>query len=403
MLITEGDKDRAYEKERLEEAQSFCDMKKLPKELTRAILTHIKYHCQYNYVFNDNDLLQSLPPYLQSDIHQYLAHRILSQIDMFKSLNKSILGQIALKMRSISCNEDYELFKLRDRAKEIYIQRTGVSTMRFYDKRQQKVIQLKRGHVFGEYSILSPKRKVSVECSTWSEFYILKVNDILNILKNEYPSTWINKWKTIRKVVSNNNYVTNKRFKIRKIRYKNHHKILSDHNLHHQTVTSDQMEDKEKDNLTENVLNLNNKLSTFLQGASTVKTARFHGRKSVQTEWDGSIPANVTSTLNTPINKATEPTDELIASEIASAQKSKTTTMTVIKEDGTFHDDNVDIVSTDLVELQRSQSEPQSSVGIFEKTFLFKQNSSIRHRTMNSGLNILNAIFIIFTYAYINI
>ncbi len=52
VLITEGDKIKSYELEKLEEAQSFCEKKKLPKELTRGILTHIRYHCTYNYVFD---------------------------------------------------------------------------------------------------------------------------------------------------------------------------------------------------------------------------------------------------------------------------------------------------------------------------------------------------------------
>eukprot|EP01084_Bolivina_argentea_P255387 429528_1 len=401
VLITDGDKDKAYESARLHEAQSFCEIKKLPKELTRAILTHVRYHCQYNYVFNSNDLIKSLPPYLQTDIHKYLSRVILSQIDIFKNLNKSILGQIALKMRSISCNEDYELFKLGDKAQGIYIQRTGVATMRFYgENNNKKIIKLKRGHVFGEYAFISPKRKISVECNTWSEFYILQINDILNILKHEYPSTWINKWKIMRKIVIKNNYITNKKYKIRKIKYKNHQKLFSDHNLHHQTMLSipdinevetDNNNVNKKNNDNENILNLNNKLSTFLHGASTVKTARFHGRKSIQTEWDGSIPSNI-NTINVSKNKLITNSketeikcDEIIISQIK-------TPMTVINEHGTFHDDvrlkdnnDINIQSTDLIELQMSQSEPYSSVGIFEKTFLFKQNSSIRHRTMSSA------------------
>ena len=73
VLITEGDKIKSYELEKLEEAQSFCEKKKLPKELTRAILTHIRYHCNYNYVFDESELISSLPPYLQNDIHSFLA------------------------------------------------------------------------------------------------------------------------------------------------------------------------------------------------------------------------------------------------------------------------------------------------------------------------------------------
>ena len=47
-LITEGDRIKSVEIQKLEEAQAFCDQKKLPRELSRAVLTHIRYHCGYN-------------------------------------------------------------------------------------------------------------------------------------------------------------------------------------------------------------------------------------------------------------------------------------------------------------------------------------------------------------------
>ena len=81
-----------------------------------------RYHCGYNYVFDESDLISTLPPYLQNDVHSFLARTILMQMDIFKSIKKNleILGQISLKMRSISCNENFKLFKKNDRAKEIY-------------------------------------------------------------------------------------------------------------------------------------------------------------------------------------------------------------------------------------------------------------------------------------------
>ena len=42
-LITEGDRIKGVEIQKLEEAQAFCDQKKLPRELSRAILTHIRF------------------------------------------------------------------------------------------------------------------------------------------------------------------------------------------------------------------------------------------------------------------------------------------------------------------------------------------------------------------------
>lgn len=156
-LITEGDRIKSLKYQKLEEAQAFCDQKKLPRELSRAIYTHLRYHCGYNYLFDSEELISSLPPYLQNDIHSFLAQSILMQLDFFEPISKAqriqILGQIALKMRSISCNENYCLYQKGDRAKEIYIQRTGKSVVDYHDGQKET---LERGAVIGMCSCIQP-------------------------------------------------------------------------------------------------------------------------------------------------------------------------------------------------------------------------------------------------------
>eukprot|EP01084_Bolivina_argentea_P200585 342997_1 len=85
VLITEGDRIKSYERDKLEEAQSFCERKKLPKELTHAILTHIRYHFSYNYVFDESDVLALLPSYLQHDINVYVSKQFLLQLKIFQN------------------------------------------------------------------------------------------------------------------------------------------------------------------------------------------------------------------------------------------------------------------------------------------------------------------------------
>ena len=187
-LITEGDKVKLFKDEKLEEAQFFCDQKRLPQSLARAVMTHTRYHCDYNYVFDESDLLYSLPPQLRDEIQHYLGRNILYQIDFFKGIDECVLGEMSLRMRSISCNEGYDLFKKGDRGKHIYIQRTGTSVLKNAKRGPQTL--LKRGSVCGELALIYPKRKKTVTCRTWSEFHVLAVEDIIYVLQSEYPATW---------------------------------------------------------------------------------------------------------------------------------------------------------------------------------------------------------------------
>lgn len=262
-LITEGDRIKSVEIQKLEEAQAFCDHKKLPRELSRAVLTHIRYHCGYNYVFDESELISSLPPYLQNDIHSFLAQTILMQIDIFKSFKKSpqILGQISLKMRSISCNENYCLYKKGDRAKEIYIQRTGESSLDYHDGSSRR---LKRGDVIGERSIISPKRKSTVICDTFSEFYILSVQDIVTILQTEYPTTWTKRWRKIVKELKES--MKRNKKQIRTVDFDKHktdsHHIKTRSNDENNTNNNTKLKDRSFDSLLDS-MDIENKTQHF--------------------------------------------------------------------------------------------------------------------------------------------
>merc|ERR1719361_956818 len=182
-LVMEGDRTDSILRDKLDDATAFCDQKRFPPQLTRAILTHIQYHVAHNYVFEEDELIDSLPPNIQKEIHQRLAQSVLTQIDFFNSFQRSVgmketLGEIALKMRSVSCNEGRPLFSIGDRAKEIYIQRSGKSMMVFPDGTSQ---QLRRGDVVGEAAVFSPKRRFTVSCATFCEFYILNIRDVIGV------------------------------------------------------------------------------------------------------------------------------------------------------------------------------------------------------------------------------
>ena len=83
----------------------------------------------------------------------------------------------------------YKLFESGNIGKELFIQRTGSSKL-YHNGKTNDYRILKRGDVCGENIILSRKRVNTLQCITWSEFYILNISDIVQVLKNNYdPKT----------------------------------------------------------------------------------------------------------------------------------------------------------------------------------------------------------------------
>ena len=64
-LLADGDRVRAEQNEKIEQAQQFCAAKKFPKDLSHAVITHTKYHCKHNFLFDEATILSHLPTYLK--------------------------------------------------------------------------------------------------------------------------------------------------------------------------------------------------------------------------------------------------------------------------------------------------------------------------------------------------
>ena len=100
----------------------------------------------------ESEILNILPSYLQHDIHTYVSKQFLMQLNIFRNewieLPDFIIGLIAVKTKSISCNQNYKLYDIGDQAKEFYIQRTGRSVL--LDKNGTEIHDLSRGNVCGE-------------------------------------------------------------------------------------------------------------------------------------------------------------------------------------------------------------------------------------------------------------
>ena len=112
-LVAEGDMVRNEKIRRIEQAQAFCFAKRLSPKLTKVILSHTKYHWDQNYVFDDDiGLLESLPIRIRFEIGRQISNKFLSTCPIFDDLDAYVKGLIALKLKSICCNENIKLFKV---------------------------------------------------------------------------------------------------------------------------------------------------------------------------------------------------------------------------------------------------------------------------------------------------
>ena len=175
---------------------------------------------------------------IRRDVTTHVGKQILRRIPLFNILDSSTTGLISLRMRSISCNAGYKLFQGGDPAKEIYILRSGKSFL-IYDEKilydwEEKYLrkedryvhdvlggftpirrvsdnggrqwqkfgsELRRGAVVGELGVAYETRIYSLCCLTWCEFYVIDINDIMQVMETQCGRDFNRKYELMKRYV----------------------------------------------------------------------------------------------------------------------------------------------------------------------------------------------------------
>lgn len=147
--------------------------------------------------------MRCLPHFLRNEVKDLLAKQsydFLKQIDLFHHLHDRVIGELVLRMESVACNCDKRLYRKGDEANEFYIQRTGESQLSLPSERgHRRRRTVKRGYVVGELCLLDAVRfrRCSLRCKTWSEFYVVQREDVIECLQSFYGEKWSAKWSVI--------------------------------------------------------------------------------------------------------------------------------------------------------------------------------------------------------------
>ena len=223
-LIAEGEEHSRAKNDAVTKALLFCHHFNVPEKLQRAIVSHTKYHYLSNYVVSQEDeVMRCLPHFLRNEVKDLLAkqsYEFLQQIDLFRHLHDRVIGELVLRMESVACNCDKRLYKKGDEADEFYIQRTGESQLSLPSERgHRRRRTIKRGYVVGELCLLDAVRfrRCSLRCKTWSEFYVVQKEDVIECLQSFYGEEWTVKWTKITHILESD--LERKSFRQRRVKF----------------------------------------------------------------------------------------------------------------------------------------------------------------------------------------
>ena len=144
-------------------------------------------------MFDEHAILMHLPPFLKNNVSNYMAHEYFGNLSLFSHIHPYVLGLLALKLKSISCNSQHYLFHKSQFGQEIYIVKSGISLMEYspHDSNSNNSYRiLKRGDLFGSNIFINTQRDCTVKSITYSEYFVLTVADLLDTLKNNFGDNY---------------------------------------------------------------------------------------------------------------------------------------------------------------------------------------------------------------------
>eukprot|EP01084_Bolivina_argentea_P246763 412907_1 len=123
------------------------------------------------------------------------------------------MTEIVLRLKSIGCNAGFKLYSKGEWATEIYVMRLGTAKMYYLDdsdkdnKPIKKTCVIHRGAFIGLDSIIGTKRKSTLKCKTWCEFYVLKRDDFKKVIFAATTQEHATKiWEGIKEKIRNDPY-----------------------------------------------------------------------------------------------------------------------------------------------------------------------------------------------------
>lgn len=189
-VITNMNMRRQDFQTKLDGIKQYMSYRAVGKKLHTRVIKWFDYLWTNKHSLDEQQILQSLPPQLKSEIAIHVHFDTLQQVEIFKECDPGLLQELVLKLKpQVYSPGDYICFK-GDTGKEMYIIKKGC--LEVVDSADETILAtLTAGSSFGEISILNLggnnyRRTADVRSVGYSDLFCLSKADLLETL-TEYP------------------------------------------------------------------------------------------------------------------------------------------------------------------------------------------------------------------------
>ncbi|XP_039764566.1 cyclic nucleotide-gated cation channel beta-3-like isoform X2 [Pararge aegeria] len=159
----------------------------MPASLQRRVMCWFNYTWNQQRCFDESKILNSLPSNMKQDVALEVHMRTLSKVQLFQDCSASLLRDLVLQLRPVSCLPGDVVVRRGEVGHQMYIIKCGKCCVMSQDEREV-LVTLGEGSVFGEISLLGieglRKRTATVRSVGYSSLFALSRNDLNAALKH---------------------------------------------------------------------------------------------------------------------------------------------------------------------------------------------------------------------------
>ncbi|VDM58330.1 unnamed protein product [Angiostrongylus costaricensis] len=192
-VVTQMNEDVYDFRQKMDGIKFYMKYRMVTPAIQERVIACFTYMHSVHQLYDEQELLDVLPPRLQGQIAVNLHMDTLKKVELFKQCSAGFLYEVVLRIKQQIYSPNDYLFRAGERAKEMFIVKRG--TLHVIDENTSTpTMTITDGATIGEMSViliagnqLGDRRTVSLLSEGYSDVYILNQDDVSAILK-DYPS-----------------------------------------------------------------------------------------------------------------------------------------------------------------------------------------------------------------------
>lgn len=184
-LLGRLDAAREHHMSILDRIETYMGYNALPKDLRLQIRSYYRYLWETRHGYEDQDILQTLPPKLRSDVSLHLNKDIIEKVPILNGAEEDLVRDLVSKLAPKILVPGEKVFHVDEPGDAMYFVHTG--RVEILSRENSPLAVLPAGSFFGEMALLTNNpRSATARAITYCDLFVLSREDFEKVL-NRYP------------------------------------------------------------------------------------------------------------------------------------------------------------------------------------------------------------------------